>query len=369
MKTGLNIRTINTAKYLSGILLSLFITASLSSIAFAAPASDPQASSKTQAVLDYLTNLPNRSDKRVISGQNTGVNYVTDNLIENIHTATGKYPGLVGVDYFYANNSTTNNQIIAWSNANSLITIHHHWNNPATGGSYSRNNVAGAGSAWDTTNVDFVQLITNGTALNTTFKSYLDTVAGGLQTLQNNNVTVLYRPFHEMNGDWFWWGGKNTTQFKNVWIYMFNYLTKTKGLHNLLWVYTPNATLDTTFYPGSAYVDVVGIDLYGASTVPKVSGYDQLSTLNKPFAITEYGPCSPSGCTSSKDWSSFISSLKANMPKTAYWANWAETFSMTYNSGTSTVLADPWVITRDEIALSTTQPLPAPGGLRIVSAK
>jgi mannan endo-1,4-beta-mannosidase len=355
MKTGLNIRTINTAKYLTGILLSLFITASLSSIAFGSPASDPQASSKTQAVLDYITNLPNRSDNRVVSGQHT---FMTDNLIENVHTDSGKYVGLVGIDYFYQNNSSTNNQVIAWSNANALISVVDHMNNPLTGG-----------TAWDTTTVDLTQMITPGTTLNNTFKGVLDKIATGLTTLQSNNVVVLFRPFHEMNGDWFWWGNKNTTQFKNLWIYTFNYLTQTKGLHNLLWVWSSNADLTWTYYPGSQYVDIVGVDRYSALTVPKVAGYDQLSTYNKPFGLTEWGACGPAGGCSPMDISPLIASIKTNMPKTAFFMAWAEAFSLDYNTGTSKLLADPWVITRDEIAFSTIQPLAAPGGLRIVSAQ
>lgn len=369
MNTNCKTRTFFTTGFFRGRLLLLFFLIIFPVTVFAAPAADPQASSKTQGVLDYLTNLPNRSDNRVVSGQHT---QMWDNLIQNIYASTGKYPGLVGVDYFYENNSSTNNQIIAWSNANSLVTIMHHWNNPVTGSMSSPNQGTGAGTAWDTTNVDFTQLTTSGTALNTKFIGYLDAVATGLQTLQNNNVVVLYRPFHEMNGTWFWWGAKDPTQFKNVWKYVFNYLTQTKGLHNLLWVYSPNASYDmTAYYPGPGYVDIVGMDIYGGVSLTDTTDYNTLLTLNKPFAITEYGPCSPSGCSSAVDISQMITSIKANMPKAAFWMQWSDSFSMYYNSGATKLLADPWVITRDEILLSGTgtQPPPPPAGLVVVSTK
>jgi len=306
---------------------------------FAALPADPQALPETQAVLTYLSDLPNHPDNRVVSGQHT---YVTDNLIENIYTATGKYVGLVGIDYFYENNSDTNAQIVAWSKANSLITVCHHWNNPATGG-----------DAWDTTNVDFVQLITPGTNLNNVFNEYLDEVAAGFQTLQDNGVVVLYRPLHQVNGPWFWWGGKDPTQFKNVWMYVFNYMTQTKGLHNLLWVFSSDDAIDGSRYPGSRYVDIIGVDLYGSVTLSKVGGYDDLPTYNKPFSITEWGACDPSGGCPPQDISPLIASIKTNMPKTVYWMAWADQWSMYYNTGTAVLLNDPWVVTRDEIAIPT----------------
>jgi mannan endo-1,4-beta-mannosidase len=346
----------STAIVFPGILLmlSLFISPMA---AFGAPAADSQASAKTQSVLDYITNLPTLSSNRVVSGQHT---FMTDNLIQSIYNATGKNVGLVGVDYFYENNSSTNNQIIAWANANSLITIVDHLNNPKTGG-----------NAWDTnfTDADLVSMITNGTALNNTFKGVLDSIAAGLSTLQNSNVVVLFRPFHEMNGSWFWWGGKSTTNFQNLWIYTFNYLTNTKGLHNLLWVWSTYGTLDWSYYPGQQYVDIVGADIYGAPTVPQISGYGSLTTYNKPFAITEYGPCDVNaGCTSPVDVSPLIGSIKTNMPKTTYWMNWAQTWSLYYNTGTSTLFADPWVVTRDDIVLSGAKP-PAPSGLKILTVQ
>jgi mannan endo-1,4-beta-mannosidase len=185
--------------------------------------------------------------------------------------------------------------------------------------------------------------------LNTAFKSELDAIAARFAVLQDNGVVVMWRPLHEMDGSWFWWGNKDTTQFKNVWIYMFNYLTTTKGLHNILWIYSPNASLYMNWYPGDQYVDIVGVDSYGytSSNMATFGGYS--GSLSKPFAITEYGPCSASGCTSPVNLSNLGTSILTVMPKTAFWVNWAENFSLSYNSGASTLLNAANVITRDEI--------------------
>jgi mannan endo-1,4-beta-mannosidase len=345
---------------LAGVVAILFFV-SFPVAARGAQTADPLASSKAQAVLNYLTNLPNRTDNRVVAGQ---FEDDTSNF-GNIFRTTGEYPGLLGRDYSWSSVTAVNTDAANQSNNGGLVSITNHFGNPATGG-----------NAWDTSSVDLAQLITAGTTSNTNFKKELDKIATGFSDLQSKNVVVLFRPLHEMNGTWFWWGSKNAQQYKNLWIYVFNYLTKTKGLHNILWVYASNGSLDVTYYPGSQYVDIVGADIYGTgSSVPQVSGYSQLSTLGKPFAITEYGACeggltwSTSSC-SPRDISSLIASIKQNMPKAVYWLAWNGVYAMDYNSGASTLLSDPWVVTRDEIVLPAdggNQAPAAPTGLRVVS--
>jgi chitodextrinase len=330
-------------------LLILLILVFAGSVLAASPA-DPLATPKAKGVLDYLAGLPTGNSNRIISGQFEETNdYGTGlmNDIAGIYSTTGKYPGLMGRDYMFDGVEAANNRLIPWSEANGLVHLTHHFDNPATGG-----------DAWDTTRVDMVKLITPGQTLNAVFNGYLNTLAAGLATLQANNVTVLFKPLHEMNGNWFWWGGKNSSEYKNAWMYIFNYLTRTKGLHNLLWLWAPNASLDYTYYPGSAYVDIVGVDLYGRGTnMSPVTGYSALNSYGKPFSIIEYGACGggmtwyPYDCPS-QDLSGFIKSLKSNMPKTVLWMNWNGTYSMDYNSGTALLLQDPWVVTRDEISFS-----------------
>lgn len=73
------------------------------------------------------------------------------------------------------------------------------------------------------------------------WRSYLDKVAEGLSELESTGVPVLFRPLHEMNGDAFWWSEQDPDAFQRVWREMFAYLTRIKGLKNLLWVYSPVA--------------------------------------------------------------------------------------------------------------------------------
>lgn len=301
---------------------------------FPASTADPHALAKTRAVYNYLYNLPHGSSSRVISGQFT--QDMSDTT--GIYSATGKNAGLLGIDYAWEHPSNT--EVIAWSDAGGLVTISQHFKNPVTGRGES-----------DLTNVDLVRMITPGTALNSTFNGYLDTLAGNLTTLQSANVVVILRLFHEMNGNWFWWGGKDGTQFINVWKYTFNYLTTTKGLHNLIWNWSSYQTLDKRFYPGARYVDMVGVSVYSqGNTISTVTGIPD----SKPFAINEWGyhkgaqTWNPSSYPPA-NIAPMISSLKTNMPNAVYWLAWNGIYSMNYNTNMSALLADPWVITRDEI--------------------
>jgi mannan endo-1,4-beta-mannosidase len=321
-------------------------------------AADPLASLKTQEVLDYLKNLPNFPDKRVLSGQ---FGWDTEE-VDALYQTFGKYPALIGRDYldFQADLATppdfatANADLIAHWNAGGLVTMSYHFINPV------------GVSPWDTTYVDIPQLITPGTSLNSKFNIMLNLAASGLSQLQDAGVVVLWRPFHEMNGTWFWWGGKSASQYKSLWSYTFNYLTTTKRLHNLLWVWSPYESINTTYYPGNAYVDIVGVDLYGhGSNLPKVLGYDSLASIGKPFAITELGLCAGGLTTATsscapQDIYGVIASIKRNMPKTVFWLSWNGVYSISYNVNEGMLMADPWVITRDEIDLDAVPPQPPP---------
>ncbi|MDO5391474.1 MAG: glycosyl hydrolase, partial [Eubacteriales bacterium] len=108
-----------------------------------------------------------------------------------------------------------------------------------------------------------------GGELNEVFTGFLDIVADyGLQ-LQEAGVPVLFRPFHENNGSWFWWGAAFCDEegYKNVYRYTVEYLRDVKGVHNFLYVYSPNGPFKDmadyeSRYPGDGYVDIVGFDMY-----------------------------------------------------------------------------------------------------------
>lgn len=113
------------------------------------------------------------------------------------------------------------------------------------------------------------QRILPGGDLNKLYTGYLDMVADYGLRMQKQGIPVIFRPLHEHNGSWFWWGAKNTSaqDFQKLWEYTVKYLRDTKGVHNFLYAYSPNGPFDTAEsyldrYPGDAWVDIMGIDTY-----------------------------------------------------------------------------------------------------------
>jgi mannan endo-1,4-beta-mannosidase len=143
------------------------------------------------------------------------------------------------------------------------------------------------------------EMVTDGTELNAKWKQQADNIAGYLKQLQTAKVPVLWRPYHEMNGVWFWWcNHPGEDGFKKLWIMMYNYFTHHHKLNNLLWVWNTNAPRDIPndeafdyelFFPGVEYVDVLAADVYRQDY--KQSHHDDLLKLGggKLIALGEIG--------------------------------------------------------------------------------
>lgn len=138
------------------------------------------------------------------------------------------------------------------------------------------------------------ELVTEGTALNNAWKAQMDGVAGFLKQLQDAKVPVLWRPYHEMNGCWFWWCAKpGENGFKKLWIMTYKYFTEHHKLNNLLWVWNTNAPRDIPgdeagpyedYFPGIEYVDVLAADVYHQDY--KQSHHDDLLKIGQGKLIT-----------------------------------------------------------------------------------
>lgn len=126
-----------------------------------------------------------------------------------------------------------------------------------------------SGYSPNVTTGDVVSRIMPGGDLNDAFKGYLDIIANYGKQLEAKNVPVLFRPFHENNGSWFWWGKAfcDENAYKNLYRYTVEYLRDVKGVHNFLYIYSPNGPFADeadylSRYPGDNYVDVVAFDMY-----------------------------------------------------------------------------------------------------------
>jgi hypothetical protein len=299
---------------------------------------DPDASSTTKNVLCYLTQLKDQSNHRLVTGQWGDWGYVDTGLMGRVESASGHLPGLVGADYatlssgLFDTSSVNANMTHYWEQG-ALVQIDVLFPDPWTGG------------PTDTTVGNFEDVLTPDTAVYDTYMGYLDTVAAGLAQLQDSGVVVLLRPLMEM--EWSggrWYGGQSS--FSKLWIQTFDYLTTTKGLHNLLWVWAvgeDGASHDSlAYYPGGSYVDVVGIDTYGYGycdtgvTAPNsdytacVEGaapeYGELLTTGKPFALSEFGLQSwnwQDNTEPALDLEAAIQHIQEYMPEAVYLMAWS----------------------------------------------
>jgi mannan endo-1,4-beta-mannosidase len=117
----------------------------------------------------------------------------------------------------------------------------------------------------------------------------IDAIALQLRKFADAGVPVLWRPLHEADGAWFWWGAKGPEAFKKLWRLMFDRLTRHHRLNHLLWVATIE---DSGWYPGDDVVDVVAIDAYPDDREdPLVGRWQKQRDFydgRKPLALGEY---------------------------------------------------------------------------------
>jgi mannan endo-1,4-beta-mannosidase len=322
---------------------------------------NPNANDDVKKVLKYLMSLPERSENRVISGQNCchGNEIVRcfDAYVEHLYERTGYWPGMIGVDYEYTNRFTSaqlhecNQYLIDYWEKGGLVTINWAPHNPWTDN-----------GTRDLNEVNLEELYSPGSDVYEKWHAEWDRIAVGLEELQKAGVVVLWRPMQEMNGGWFWWGWKsspdNPVHFQKVYQDMFNYFTYEKKLNNLIWVYSIAVHCGADYskspdfhYPGDDYVDIVGINVYESEGY-HICDIDALKALGKPLALTECGP-HHSKMDGTFDNTLMLKAIKDHAQDIIYWTTWHDWpdhyVSMVSNRKAKELLEDPWVITRDEI--------------------
>jgi mannan endo-1,4-beta-mannosidase len=287
-------------------------------------------------------------------------NYFTDLAQTSaIHAKTGMWPGLLGKWYRQQKfGQEVTPDILTYSANGGIVTVTLVLDNPDGSDLFTSPNQY----------VDFGQLLDAGTSLNSWLNSQLEIEAANLQALADADIPVVYRPFQEMNGDpgpnCPWWACKPGGEYISFWIYVQSYLINKKGLHNLLFLWSPNGGYASpplqTWYPGDQYVDMVGIDVYDHGT--DLSGYpashynEVVALTNKPFVLAEFGSCSKCDATCPAiDWLGLLSNIEMFMPRTVYWMAWSTDCGMDYsgNSNLAALLSDPRVINRPVSYLGT----------------
>ena len=280
----------STCKVVSAFLLMLFLATHTFAQSFQPV--NKNATPEAKALLAYLYSIKGKS---ILSGEHGG----GTRFLDSVKSITGKYPAVWGSDFIWSypngGGQRVVNEAIANYKKGYIIALMWHQGRPMDNPPYGFRESVQA----KMTDSDFQQILTLGTELNEKYLVQLDTIAYYLKELQDAHVPVLWRPYHEMNGVWFWWGnrpGKDGVQ--KLWKIMYDRFVNYHHLNNLLWVWGANGPRDipkdeaysyAPFYPGAAYVDILGADIYHSDYEQK--DYNELLSVakGKVVALTEVG--------------------------------------------------------------------------------
>ena len=300
----------------------------------------PNASPEAQALLDLFYRI---SGKYILTGQHNYPN-TKDRNSQFAARYIGKTPVIWSSDMGFAKPGDTDSYLarpdivkeaIRQHQLGSIVTICWHavpptadepvTFRPALGEKTSPESLATVqGKLMDQ---QFQDVLTPGTALNKHWMAQVDTIAFYLKKLQKAHVPVLWRPYHEMNGDWFWWGGR-TGKYSTRALYrqMFDRFVNYHKLNNLIWIWSVDRAHSeemqySKYYPGNDYLDLIALDVYGRD-FQKVY-YDSLAALSKgkPMVLGEVGnPPTPDILDVQPRWSYFVTwaSMVRNTTKKEY---------------------------------------------------
>jgi mannan endo-1,4-beta-mannosidase len=238
--------------------------------------SDPDADECARLTYEYLCS--NFGSAMISCQQESTWRGSPDYEMDYIYGVTGKYPAMRGLDFMNNDFDGVVERAEAWHEKGGLVTIC--WHTGVYGSGYRE-------SLDD--DPDYDKLLTEGTEEYDGMIASWDRAAEALSRLRDDGICVLWRPFHEFDGQWFWWGKGGADNFIRLWRLMYDYFTGEKQLHNLIWVLGYSGDVKDGWYPGDEYCDVIGSDTYDNST--NLKAWERLEALGtgKPMAFHECG--------------------------------------------------------------------------------
>lgn len=243
---------------------------------------DPNATAETVAL---FYNLKKLAKLKFAIGQQDAFNSFYNNgssALSDIKKTTGYDPALLGLDFSFITDKNNNGQASNWFyqqeviitddakeayNKGMIISFSWHLREPNNEESFYTSEMS------DTEKATAFKSILPGGINNAWYKKKLDKIASIVSNLKGSNgelIPIIFRPFHEFDGNWFWWGANFCTanEYKAAYQFTVEYLRDTKGVHNILYAFSPDNSYSTSTnylsrYPGDAYVDILGMDNYG----------------------------------------------------------------------------------------------------------
>ena len=287
----------------------------------------------TENARKLLTYLEETAGRAIITGQHTQT--IPMEEIGWIEEQTGRRPKLRGFELLayspninyedaseaclteiYENRGTLETALQWAEESDGILTFSFHWYSP----------IGGRDKSFYIQNTDFdaSRILTEGTPEREAFYHDMDVIAELLKPFLEKDIPILWRPFHESDGAWFWWGAKGPEVACELYKLMYEHYTKVHRLDNLLWVW--NCRLREG-YPGDEYVDVISVDIYLEKYTPTdyKDDYEKLiknTTKNKVAALAEVG------------YTPDVKMLEKSRVPWAYYMTWSKEFCIgeQYNS-------------------------------------
>lgn len=261
---------------------------------------------ETEALLRGLKQIP---EKGFMFGHHDdtvyGIGWEGEEGRSDVKSVCGDYPAVISFDLgeLELGGDSTLDKVPFWKikqeiinqyQRGGMVSLSWHARNPKTGG-----------DAWDVSDSTVVASILPGGECHQKFSGWLADMAGflnSLQTPEGVKVPVLFRPWHEHTGSWFWWGEKlcTTDEYKQLWAMTVDSL-RAHGVDNALYAYSSGTEPKDTArylerYPGDEYIDLLGFDAYRFdNTFPAIldkalAVVDSVArSHDKVIAVTEFG--------------------------------------------------------------------------------
>jgi mannan endo-1,4-beta-mannosidase len=271
----MNVSVRNTINRTIRVLTALLIFASGSSYGQNISLIDKKATDETKAL---FSNLHKLSENHTLFGHQHATEYghgwQGEENRSDVKSVTGSHPAVIGVDLLgftgrspeevAREKERVRKHVIDTYNRGGVVTVAWHFENPVSKGRFY----------WvDSVSLPAVKYIIPGGEAHEKYKEILTAIGQWMNSLKGadgKRVPLIFRPYHEFDGDWFWWGKSHCTreEFISLWKFTVSYLRDSLDVHNVIYAFSPDNkfTSESEFldrYPGDEWVDMVGMDNYG----------------------------------------------------------------------------------------------------------
>lgn len=259
---------------------------------------DENATQETKALFNNLKKLS--KDHTLFGHQHAtqyGHGWSGDADRSDVKSVTGSHPAVIGIDlsgfsggseqWIQHTKDDDHKTVIDTYDRGGVITVAWHFNNPISPGGFYWN---------DSVSLPAVKYIIPGGTAHEKYKEILRSIgewANNVKGKDGKLVPMIFRPFHEFDGDWFWWGKAHCTkeEFISLWRFTVSFLRDSIGVHNFVYAFSPDNKFTTEEkylerYPGDAWVDMVGVDNYG--DMGRDKRYDIDAAILKLKIVSDY---------------------------------------------------------------------------------